>query len=151
MNTKRTAIEKRLFKRVDKTSTCWLWKGGTIDGYGTIELPNHTAKRCHRLVWELVNGEIPKGLFVLHRCDVRNCVNPKHLFLGTPKENTQDMISKQRHAFGLKHWNSKLSADQVSSILEDYKTISQNAVAKKYGVSQSLISRIVGGFHWSIK
>lgn len=84
------------FFTIDEGSGCWLWKSTiTIHGYG---LHNYKRKRmaAHRVSWILHNGEIPQGLFVLHKCDVRSCVNPAHLFLGTQSDNMQDCIKKGR-------------------------------------------------------
>jgi hypothetical protein len=90
----RTAI---FWSYVDKTGDCWLWtKSCTSKGYGQFKFKEQ-KDTTHRIAWKLTHGPIPDGLLVLHRCDVRNCVNPAHLFLGTPKDNTQDMMSKGRH------------------------------------------------------
>ena len=68
---------------------CWLWLGFiSPDGYGT--------RLAHRRAWELARGPIPDGMLVCHRCDVRHCVNPDHLFLGTHLDNMRDMIRKGR-------------------------------------------------------
>lgn len=77
------------------SSGCWLWPRLLHNGYGQTTW-NSKPWRTHRLVWTLVNGPIPKGLLVLHRCDVRNCCNPDHLFLGTAADNTADMMAKGR-------------------------------------------------------
>lgn len=77
---------------------CWLWQAKLEKtGYGRAR---YQGKKygAHQLSWILHNGPIPKGLFVCHKCDVPSCVNPNHLFLGTPKDNTEDMTAKQRHA-----------------------------------------------------
>jgi len=91
------------WSRVKKTSGCWLWGGSrTQYGYGqfgasmTTGPSNQRKVLVHRYSWELVNGPVPNGLSVLHRCDVRNCVNPAHLFLGTAKTNAQDRVAKGR-------------------------------------------------------
>lgn len=82
---------------------CWLWnksyKGPGYKrglGYGQI---NVKGRNCgaHRIAWQLFRGEIPRGMSVLHKCDVRICVNPDHLFLGTALENMRDMTAKGRH------------------------------------------------------
>lgn len=73
-------------------SGCLLWMGPTNNrGYGQAQ-----RTTAHRVAWQLSYGEIPQGLLVLHKCDVRCCVNPKHLFLGTAGDNTQDMWNKGR-------------------------------------------------------
>lgn len=78
---------------VDENTNCFLWnKSHFTNGYGRYM----STKRAHRVSWELVNGSIPKGFYILHRCDVRECVNPEHLFIGSQKDNMQDMISKGR-------------------------------------------------------
>ena len=63
----------------------------------------------HRLMWEQKNGPVPDGLFVLHRCDVRACCNPDHLFLGTPLDNMQDMHAKGRFIPNTEGFRRKLS------------------------------------------
>lgn len=66
------------------------------NGYGTILLSNDKKSLVHRVAWSLFKGPIPEDLHVLHKCDVRNCVNPYHLFLGTNLDNIHDRIAKGR-------------------------------------------------------
>ena len=76
---------------------CIPWWGGVDKGTGYGYVYQHGHKTtASRFVWEECFGVIPDGLFVLHRCDNPPCVNPDHLFLGTPKDNTQDMVAKGR-------------------------------------------------------
>ena len=84
------------WNRLTVTATCWVWIGA-IDrgGYGKLHFAGK-LKKAHRLAYELSTGEIAAGLLVLHRCDVRRCCNPAHLFLGTNVENIEDMIAKGR-------------------------------------------------------
>lgn len=96
---------ERLMAKVSKhwLSGCWLWTGAkTHNGYGRIgrgrELEGTVL--VHRLMWELSFGPVPDGRLVCHKCDVRNCVNPWHLFLGTAKDNTRDMFEKGRASNG---------------------------------------------------
>ena len=83
---------------------CLLWTGATDRrGYGKIGLGGHYGRteQTHRVVWACMHGVIPPGLCVLHRCDTPACVNAAHLFLGTKKDNTQDMMAKGRHIPGI--------------------------------------------------
>lgn len=93
-------LADRFFKHVNKTDSCWLWTASkNHKGYGQFGIgsrKNIKMVKAHRASWILHNGEIPEGLFVLHTCDIRHCVNPAHLFLGTNADNMCDMISKGR-------------------------------------------------------
>ena len=89
--------KERLFQRVDKSGECWLWTGGkTYDGYGMMKVDGRQTY-VHRFSYQLHKGEIPEGMFVCHSCDVPNCVNPDHLWLGSPADNTADMFKKGRN------------------------------------------------------
>jgi len=81
-------------------SGCWLWMGATVeDGYGQIQV-GRQFKRAHRVVYELLVGPIPERAHLLHRCDVPGCVNPAHLYPGTPKRNMADCIERGRFRAG---------------------------------------------------
>lgn len=90
------------FSKINKTSPekCWEWQGGRCArglSYGTLSMPLLGERRTHRVSWVIHNGEIPKGLCVLHRCDNPPCVNPEHLFLGTRTDNAKDRDLKGRY------------------------------------------------------
>ena len=101
----RARPEYWFWPRVNKTDDCWLWTGAKYsNGYGCvfdIGPPPRKKRRtlAHRVSYQLSVGPIPPSILVLHKCDVRLCVNPEHLFLGTHKDNTQDMIKKNRHGW----------------------------------------------------
>ncbi len=91
--------KERFWSRIKKTETCWLWTGPKrSNGYGAISYGKRGLESAHRFSFELNVSPVPKGLWVLHKCDVPLCVKPAHLFLGTCKENEADMRAKGRKA-----------------------------------------------------
>ena len=89
--------EERFWSRVDKTGECWLWQGCVNGrGYGTFAVDGKRRVMAHRYSLELSGITIPPGEFACHRCDVRACVNPAHLFVGSCLENWRDMVAKGR-------------------------------------------------------
>jgi len=93
---RKMTVEERILSRINKTKSCWLWTGPLEGwGYGQCSI-NNKMTRVHRWVWEFHKGKVPVGLSVLHRCDIRHCCNPAHLFLGTHDENMKDAKLKGR-------------------------------------------------------
>ena len=129
----------------EPNSGCQLWLGAASgQGYGMIGIGRRgRIARAHRVAWEVTFGSIPHGKIVCHRCDNPSCVNPQHLFLGTSRENTRDMIAKGRHRFGTTIAQVKLSDQEVALV----KSLPgpQNIIAKRFSVSESLVSRIRNG------
>ena len=108
---KARSLSARFWPKVHRRGLkdCWEWKASvnSVHGYGQIGYQG-SMLRAHRVAWMLVRGPIPKGLCVLHKCDNRKCVNPYHLWLGTLKDNTQDMMRKGRCGLvGDRHWAKK--------------------------------------------
>ena len=87
---------QRFWSKTQQGDGCWLWEGGVLsDGYGAFWLEG-SNKRAHRVAYLLAIGEIPDGMCVCHTCDVRLCVNPSHLWVGTRGDNLRDMGKKGR-------------------------------------------------------
>jgi hypothetical protein len=120
---------------------CWYWTGAKGNhGYGQFAL-NKKTFLPHRLAYQIYVGKIPKSLHVLHSCDNRICVNPDHLFLGTPLDNMRDKIKKGRDRY-----NTKLSFEQVQEIIKMVSDgVKQRDVAKKFNTCFQNISMIVNG------
>lgn len=95
-------LHSRFFSKFQRSADeCWVWEASiTNSGYGRIREAGLGSKTllAHRVSWEIHYGKIEAGILVLHRCDVRRCVNPRHLFLGTYSDNAQDRQSKGRGA-----------------------------------------------------
>lgn len=153
-------VPSRFWSKVLKTDTCWLWTGATCGGkwpYGKFG-PGGRGKspqQAHRVSWKFANGEIPEGLWVLHKCDNPRCVNPDHLFLGLPLDNSQDMVRKGRSApmrapkpynDGEKNPFAKLTTEAVLDIRSSTET--QFVMAKKYGVCPATISFVRTRRRW---
>lgn len=120
---------------------CWLWTG-TLDayGYGRVGARDAEEQRAHRMSWRLTRGAVPDGLWVLHRCDNRRCVNPGHLFLGTNADNVHDMVSKGRDA-------GKLTAQDRDCIRKLHATgvFSNGELGRAFGVSKASVRKTVHG------
>lgn len=132
---------------------CWLWRGGTTrSGYGRLRA-NGRSTGAHRLSYEWFVGPIPEGYFVCHRCDVPECVNPEHLFLGSPLDNTRDMDAKGRRRVapraGTRNHNARLTEQIVRVARERHVAgVSLHALAREYGVSVQAIWLAVRRTTW---
>ena len=106
-------------------------------------------KGCHVIAWFLHYG-VWSALCILHLCDNRMCVRWDHLFEGTRGDNNRDCVAKDRNAFGERHPNSKLTADQVRTIRDRYAAggVTQTELAEEFGAASSVVSRIVTGKIW---
>lgn len=127
---------------------CTEWEGPYHkNGYGQLI---YRGKRyfAHRLSYEFNNGPIGDGLYVCHRCDNPKCINPKHLYAGTPSENSRDMVIHNRSKRGEKHWCAKLNWKDIEKIKRLIGTETQKSVAFMFGVDPSLISQIHRGLIW---
>ncbi|MCK5018328.1 MAG: HNH endonuclease [Candidatus Peribacteraceae bacterium] len=129
---------------------CWGWTGTkNNDGYGRF-CNNYQTYQAHRFMWIITFGKIPEGDVVCHRCDNPGCVNPGHLFIGTPADNVEDARKKDRIQFGESHWNSKLTEIDIKFIRYWRKSgYSQKKIADAFGVCHQMISNICRGKNWA--
>lgn len=146
-------LKTRFLKYINvKENGCWEWTAyKNANGYGCIGVDR---KSClsHRVAYAIFVGDIPNGVCVLHKCDNPGCVNPDHLFLGSRIDNIFDMIGKKRdrHLFGEQHGRSKLTGSDVVKIRKLLKSgfVSQEKIAKMFGITQCVISDINLGRIW---
>lgn len=125
----------------DPNSGCWHWIVAGANGYGFFGYKKK-QRLAHRASWEIHNGFIPKDMMVCHKCDVRCCVNPHHLFLGSATDNVRDMLKKGRGKSGM----AKLTKTQAIEIfLSKEKNI---VLAEKYNVTSALIGYVKRGKIW---
>jgi hypothetical protein len=150
-----TTVEDRFWSKVDRRGSdeCWLWQS-TRDpsGYGRFSVGGTAGSMliASRVAWAFTHGPISSEDQVLHRCDNPGCVNPDHLFLGTPRINSDAKVAKGRHAFGERNGNAKLTDEHVRAIRLCYAggAVTQRTLASDYGVAQSIISGIVNDSRW---
>lgn len=130
---------------------CWLWtRSKDRHGYGHFHF-NGRIRMVHRVVYHLVFGVDPVGLVVMHKCDQRACINPRHLVLGTQLDNIADRVAKGRNgaAYGERASTAKLTYETVKQLREDRRNgAGLSRLAKKFGISKTQASRIVRGQSW---
>jgi len=130
----------------DLNGGCWLWnRYANPKGYGRANVRGRFFL-AHRLSWESVNGPIPDGLFICHKCDVPACVNPDHLYAGTVIDNSRDAVLRGRQPHGETHPLAKLSDEQVAAIrAESRNGRTRRDVAREFGVLPQTVGKIVHG------
>jgi hypothetical protein len=136
----------RFLRHVQKTETCWLWTGAkSHSGYGVFGWGGKGGKQssAHRFIFEHYNGPLTRDIVVCHTCDVKTCVRPDHLFAGTQADNLEDMRRKGRRK-RTGPAGGQLTDIDIPVIRSLYAAgLSQAAIAKRYGVNQTTISRVI--------
>lgn len=164
-------ISNHFWSRVDRKENpyaCWEWKGPINTyrmGYGIVSIHRKT-KRAHRVAFELAYGNIPDGKLVLHKCDNPRCCNPAHLFLGSHKDNSRDMVSKGRMSIacwkspnrksppvlkGEKNPMAKLNWIAVRKMRNKHtdEGTSVADLAREFGISWTLAKMVIANQIWN--
>lgn len=137
------------YASVRSEDECWPWVGVVLrNGYGQFYTGGKTLL-AHRAVYQLTHGAVPGDLLVCHRCDNRSCVNPAHLFLGTPADNSRDMAAKGRAAAGERSGVNKVTD---ADVLEIRRLAAaghrQRDIAARFGIAQGNVGFIVRRETW---
>jgi hypothetical protein len=146
---------ERFWSKVDRRGPdeCWPWLSSAASkGYGRFRVGRLNV-HSNRAAWALANGRDPGGLIVRHSCDNPPCCNPRHLLLGTHADNTQDKVERGRARTGRQDGENNgaalLTTEQVGQIVEAFRAgLNNQQVARRFPVSDSLISRIRTGRSW---
>lgn len=155
---------ERFWAKVDRSGgpdACWPWLGSrSPSGYGQASLVGKGTS-AHRVAWELARGPLPKwsghkaGLCVLHRCDMRDCVNPAHLFLGTAADNSADKVAKGRQrgvtkvvARQLPRPGKLVKLCEFTAALVASSELPRKEIASLFGISPGLVSHVRSGRRW---
>lgn len=146
--------EKVFWERVQKPDGCWLYDGAKeINGYGYLQNPFADRPKfitAHRAAWIYTNGPIAEGMRVCHTCDIRSCINPAHLFLGTDQDNADDRVAKGRNKAGEKAWNAKLTEAQVIELRRRARAgANYRHLALEFGSSLSAVTCAINGLSWT--
>jgi HNH endonuclease len=157
-------LNDRFSSKVDKTpglgvGDCWLWTARINEGgYGQFRPdPKKSHTNAHRVAWELHHDQkIPEGFVIAHKCDIRSCCNPDHLFLATQQENMDDMREKKRDNYhklpplvGSKNGNAKINEDDVREIKKMLREkVAYKKISERFGIGNSMIGYIKNGKFW---
>lgn len=128
----------------------WMWTGAvSTKGYGAAWL-NGGVATAQRQFYRMFHGEIPAGLLVRHKCDIRLCVNPDCLELGTEKENSGDMVIRGRSPHGERNGRTNLTEADIRDVFElSSAGVEQAVIAERFGIRQGTVSRILNGKRWT--
>jgi hypothetical protein len=145
----RKTAKERFMEKTNTEGSCWVWIGGKLKGgYGQFSYEGKGLS-AHRASYMLFVGEIGDK-HVLHKCDNPSCVNPDHLFLGYPKDNSDDKVSKNRQLKGESNARSKLSDDEVRLIRAwSSSGMSVRSISDVFGVSPMNVSFINRNLRWT--
>lgn len=154
MAAKRPGLHERYWSKVDVQGNddCWPWlaaKRNRSHGYGAFWFEGR-HQPSNRIALILSGTPVPTGMFACHSCDNPSCCNPRHLFVGTNKDNNDDKVAKGRHVFGERYWNAKLTAEQVA-IIRAHKNPGMKRLpagipamlAERFSVSRQYISEVL--------
>jgi hypothetical protein len=142
-----TRIMSRTQKEADlDPNACWLYLGAVAEGYGRIKVDGKLRQVTH-VMHELFHGPVPEGLQVCHTCDVRNCINPRHLWAGTRSDNMKDCVAKGRLTAMKPEWQDQhaaLNATHVETVKEMLnRGLSLRAVALNLNVNHKSVSNLI--------
>lgn len=146
----RANIESRFWSYVDKSGgpdACWPWTGTIDKGYGVLTIRVGDGRRvigAHRLSLNLAGVDVPDGMHACHHCDNPQCVNPRHLYAGTPLDNVHDALNRGRHY-------QALTEDDVRELRRRYVPykIGYRVLAKEFGVGDMTVRDAIHGITWA--
>lgn len=133
------------------TDGCIEWTAAKKSyGYGVFNRDGKHTILAHRMAWILEYGNLPDDSVIMHRCDNPGCVNVKHLMIGSHADNVADKIAKGRGNDGMRHGHAKLTDDVIRQIRSLYQAreANQYQLAKRFGISQSVISEVINRKSW---
>lgn len=143
-------VRKERVEKITGLGPCWIWRGAQrTNGYGHFQYKDQAGKRiwrgAHQYSWEQLNGAIPAGLVLMHKCDTELCVNPEHLTPGTPAENRADRDAKGRLLGG-----PRLTARRVRRLRRRHAAgDTVRELAKRFGLRFQTVYRAIKGETWS--